>query len=314
LSERKRPVAMVEAGLLTALALVFTLVGMYVPFLGFFMSLVGIPLALAGIRNGLKIAGLTIAASSLLAIMIGGIPTGIYVLLVGGGTALVVTYCFEKNYSASKLVIALSIASIFAVAVSFKMATLLMGIDFFNVMDTSVVESMEMMKVFVQDEAQYQQMAESMAILSESVKILFPSSLAMSGVFLAIMNVLVLKAVLKRLKMSFVPAKPFNEFAFDKSVLIGTSLIMILSYVAGIMGIVDLTVLFANVVVIIAFAFSIQGAAVFDYFLSRRNLSRGIRVFIIAFLFIAFNGIIFIGMIGWFDVIFNFRKLERSDH
>lgn len=314
MSERKRPVAMVEAGLLTALALVFTVVGMYVPFLGFFMPLVGMPLALAGIRNGLKVAGLTVLASSLLAIMIGGIPTGIYVLMVGGGTAMVITYCFEKKYSMSKMVIALSIVSICGVAVSFKMATMLLGIDFFSVMDASVVDSMAMMKIFIQDETQYKQIAESMAVLTESVKILFPSSLAMSGVFLATMNIFVLRAVLKRLKIPFVPAKPFNEFAYDKSVLIGTSLIMILSYLAGVAGIVDLTVLFANVVVIIAFAFSIQGASVFDYFLSKRKVSKGLKIFIIAFLFIAFNGIIFIGLIGWFDVIFNFRKLERSDH
>ncbi len=314
MNERKRPVAMVEAGLLTALALVFTVVGMYVPFLGFVMPLVGLPLALAGIRNGLKVAGLTIVASSLLAIMAGGIATGIYVLLVGGGTGIVITYCFEKQYSASKMVIALSIVSILTVAVSLKMAMVIMGIDFFGVMETSAAQTMEMMKTFIQDEAQYKEMLKTMSVLIESVKILFPSSLVMSGVFLSGMNITILRVVLKRLKMPFVPAKPFNEFAYDKSVLIGTSLIMILSYLAGVGGIVDLTVLFANIIYIIAFAFSIQGASVIDYMLEKRKIGKGARVFIIVFLFLAFNGIIVIGMIGWFDVIFNFRKLERNNH
>jgi uncharacterized protein YybS (DUF2232 family) len=138
--------------------------------------------------------------------------------------------------------------------------------------------------------------------------------LFLMGVIHAVVNILVLRAVMKRIKMPFLPGKPFNEFSFDRSVLIGTSLILALSYIAGVMKVVDLITLFTNVLLIIAFAFSIQGLAVMDFLFAKRGAKQGMRIFFITLLYIVLNGYILFGVIGWFDIIFNFRKLDRSEH
>jgi uncharacterized protein YybS (DUF2232 family) len=307
-------VALVEAALLTALAVIFTFAGTYIPFLGFFLMIVAIPLSLVGIRHGQGILGMSVVVAGLLGIMIGGLPTGISVVLISGSAALFITYAYLHKWTTSHTVIGLSIISIITFSISFQLLLLVSGIDFFELMDTSMKQSIEMVKALPFESSQRDEMLKSMDLLVETTKIIFPSVLFVMGVVQALINVAVLQAVLKRLKMPFVKGRPFNQFSFDKSVLIGTTLILGLSYFAGTMGIVDLVTLVANVIIIIAFVFSIQGISVMDYFLSSRGAKPGMRVFFITLLYFLLNGYIFFGMVGWFDVIFNFRKLERSAH
>lgn len=314
LNERKRPVGLVEAGLLTALAVIFTIAGTYIPFLGFMLTIVAVPLALIGIRHGLRILWVSIVAASLIGIMIGGISTGVSVGIVAGGTSAFIAYCFQHKWQVSRMVIGVSILSILTLAISFQVAILVAGIDFFSLLDTSMQQSVEMMKGFMTQQGQYEEYTETMELSIETLKMVFPTMLFLFGVIHAAINIVVLRAVMKRLRMPFLPSKPFNEFTFDKSVLIGTSLIMILSYLAGVLDIVDLVTLFLNVILIIVFTFSIQGMAVIDYFFASRGVGQGMRVFVIALLYIVFNGYIFLGILGWFDIVFNFRKLERADH
>ena len=314
MNDRKRPVAMVEAGLLTALAIIFTIVGTYVPFLGFFLTIVALPLSIVGIRHGVKWSASAVVAAGIVGTMLAGITTGLSIVLVSGSVSLLISYSFQKKWTISRMVIGVSLISIITMAITFQLAFTMAGLDFFELLDTSMKQSMEIMQTFATDTAQSQEFAQAMALSAETLKIVFPTMLFLMGVIHAVVNILVLRAVMKRIKMPFLPGKPFNEFSFDRSVLIGTSLILALSYIAGVMKVVDLITLFTNVLLIIAFAFSIQGLAVMDFLFAKRGAKQGMRIFFITLLYIVLNGYILFGVIGWFDIIFNFRKLDRSEH
>jgi uncharacterized protein YybS (DUF2232 family) len=305
---------MVEAGLLTALAIIFTILGTYVPFLGFFLTIVALPLSLVGIRHGIKWSASAVVASGIIGTMLAGITTGLSIVLVSGSVSLLISYSFQKKWTISRMVIGVSLISIITMAITFQLAFTMAGLDFFELLDTSMKQSMEIMQNLAADTAQSQEFAQAMALSAETLKIVFPTMLFLMGVIHAVVNILVLRAVMKRIKMPFLPGKPFNEFSFDRSVLIGTSLILALSYIAGVMKVVDLITLFTNVLLIIAFAFSIQGLAVMDFLFAKRGAKQGMRIFFITLLYIVLNGYILFGVIGWFDIIFNFRKLDRSEH
>lgn len=313
MNERKRSVAMVEAGLLTALAVIFTIIGTYVPFLGFFLTIVAVPLTLVGIRHGIKWSVSAVVVSGIVGVMLAGITTGISIILVSGASAVGIAYCFQKNWSISRMVMGVSLLSVITMAITFQLAFTLSGIDFFELLDSSMAQSLEIMKSMAADSVQSAEFVKAMQLSTETLKIVFPTMIFLMGVIHGIINILVLKAVMKRIKMPFLPGKPFNEFSFDRSVLIGTSLILALSYGAGVMKVVDLITLFTNVLLIIAFVFSIQGMAVIDFLFAKRGAKRGMRIFFITLLYIMLNGYILFGIIGWFDIIFNFRKLERSE-
>ena len=314
MKERKRPIATVEAGLLTALAIIFTFAGTYIPFMGFFLTIVAVPLALIGIRHGFKILMPSLVASSVLSFIIGGLPTLMSVGLMAGVAAIFITYCFEKKMQVSQMVVGVAIISIITTTIYFQLLASLLNIDILALMETSMQQSAEIIQNFPAETIDTEETMANMELLVETIRMTFPSLMVLIGAGHAFINILALRFFMKRMKMTFLPAKPFNEFMFHRSVLIGTTLIMVLSYIAGAMNIVDLSVLFINVILIIAFAFSIQGVAVFDFILGKRKIPQGFRFLIIAVLYILFNGYIFLGIMGWFDVIFNFRKLELHDH
>lgn len=313
MKERKRPVATVEAGLLTALAIIFTFAGTYIPFMGFFLTIVAVPLALIGIRHGFKILMPSLVASSVLSFIIGGLPTLMSVGLMAGVAAIFITYCFEKKMQVSQMVVGVAIISIITTTIYFQLLASLLNIDILALMETSMQQSAEIIQNFPAETIDTEETIANMELLVETMRMIFPSMMVFIGAAYAFINIVALRFIMKRMKMTFLPAKPFNEFMFHRSVLIGTTLIMVLTYIAGVMKIVDLSVLFINVILIIAFAFSIQGIAVFDFILGKRNIPQGFRFLIIAVLYILFNGYIFLGIMGWFDVIFNFRKLELHD-
>lgn len=314
MKERKRPVATVEAGLLTALAIIFTIIGTYVPFLTIFVTIVAVPLSLIGIRHGLRMLTPALIASSILSFMVGGLPTLMSVGLMAGASAFFISLCFQRKMPVSQMVIGVAIISIVTTAAYFQLLVSLLNIDILAIMETSMQQSAEMIQSISVEGVDKEAAIANMELLVETMRMIFPSMMVFIGAAYAFINIVALRFIMKRMKMTFLPAKPFNEFMFHRSVLIGTTLIMVLTYIAGVMKIVDLSVLFINVILIIAFTFSIQGIAVFDFILGKRNIPQGFRFLIIAVLYILFNGYIFLGIMGWFDVIFNFRKLELHDH
>lgn len=274
MKERKRPVALMEAGLLTTMAIIFTMVGTFVPAMGIFLMIVAVPLALIGIRHGLKILVMAVAVATVVGIMVGGVATGISIGLMAGLAAILITYAFEHHWSVSHMTIGVAILSVLTLAISFQLSIIILGVNFFDLLDASMKNSVEMLKDFMVEQGEYEKFTESMALSVETLKMIFPTMLFTMGITYAITNILVLRFSMKRMKMTFLPSKPFNEFMYDRSVLIGTSLIMILSYLAGVMKIVDLLTLFSNVILIIAVVFSIEGLAVIDFFFARRALSK----------------------------------------
>lgn len=97
MKERKRPVATVEAGLLTTLAIIFTIIGTYVPFLTIFVTIVAVPLSLIGIRHGLRMLIPALIASSILSFMVGGLPTLMSVGLMAGASAFFISFVFKEK-------------------------------------------------------------------------------------------------------------------------------------------------------------------------------------------------------------------------
>lgn len=313
MKERKRPSAVVEAGLLTALAIILTIAGIYIPLMNFLLMIVAVPLSLIGIRHGFKRLMPSLIVSSVLSFIVGGLPALMNVGLMAGLSAIFITYCFEKKMPVSQMVIGVSIASIISTAIYFQLLATLLNIDILSIMESSMQLSAKMIQDLSLEGLDKEAALANVVLIMETMRMVFPSMMVFIGVAYAFINIVVLRFLMKRMKMTFLPAKPLNEFRFHRSVLIGTTLIMVLTYIAGVMKVVDLSLLFINVILIMAFVFSIQGVAVLDFILGKRKIPQGFRFLIIAVLYILLNGYIFLGIMGWFDIIFNFRKLELHD-
>ncbi len=307
-----KTVAITESAILTAIAVIFSVIGTYVPFLTIFLVLVSVPLTIIGIRRGVKWTIISVVLTSIIGFMLTGLVNAIGIFFVSGSIAICLAYGYEKKLSTEKIVILSVLISIVSLAISFKLGFIITGIDFFETLDSSLAESMAMIQNSGAFNVPVDELTKSMNDTISTIKLVFPSLLFIAGVMNALANIVFLKAVLRRMKIKYLSAQPFYLFSFDKSFLTGMSLIMILSYIVGVMNIVDMKLLFTNVMVIVGFIFSIQGMAVMDFFLVKRKFKVGLRIAVLILLYILLNGYIFFAIIGVLDLIFNIRVARRK--
>ena len=95
---RVRP--MVEGGILSAVAILFALISVYIPFIGAFINLIWpVPIILLGVRHGYKWSMMaTAVAGILIAILVH--PLHAVAVAIGFGmTGIVLGHCFRKHLS-----------------------------------------------------------------------------------------------------------------------------------------------------------------------------------------------------------------------
>jgi uncharacterized protein YybS (DUF2232 family) len=60
------------------------------------------------------------------------------------------------------------------------------------------------------------------------------------------------------------------------------------------------------------YIFAFQGMAILFYFLEIRNVSKIVKI-VIFLLIMILQGIFILSVLGWIDMIFNFRKIKKSE-
>ena len=134
--------AMVEAGILAAIAIVFAIISMYVPVIGSFINFLWpLPIAICGMRNGLRWSVMTlIVADIAVAVLIS--PLHAFSLLAAFGlVGLTLGECMRRGYKPFKLMLISSVACLISIGASFLIALYIMGIQPVDMMFTSLEEA-----------------------------------------------------------------------------------------------------------------------------------------------------------------------------
>jgi len=316
LNTQKRTRGMVEASLMTALTCLFAIVGTYIPLLAFVLLFIPIPLIVLGKRHGIHFVVLSIIAS---AIIIGSLTEPVYsifVVALPGITAIVMGYLMNKDYPPGKVLAGGAVAALISSLLSISLTALISGVGSIKSISEMFKEISEMQlsmsRTLGMGDQELEKMRTTLESTMEIATMIIPSEIMMSSVFLAYINYVLTIQVLKRIGYKVEPLKPFKEFSLPKSILMGTSIIAVLSifmkYVPGI----DYNTLVANVFVVFQFIYLLQGLAVVIYFMAKINLGKALRTVLIVFLFFNQMGLFIIAVVGFIDIIVNFRKINIS--
>ncbi len=333
-SRSTRLQGLVFGGLMAAMTVVFSLV----PVLSVLMP---IPLVLAYVRYGGRIAVMTATAATLFTMAFTGVVSGILAIPAGILPGLIFGMGFRRKWKPLSIGLAAVLTFFFGFALTYVVTRVAMfdGRDpFVAMMETpafqSQVETFAVMMEQVADSAEalaaqrgtappqgaqlYREMAD--LLRRDAVGIfwtMLPSSLFLMGAFSSWLNYMLCKLILPRFGHQLPPSTPFAEFRLPVWLIWAYAIIALLAplFAGG-----DMTALpwwgklLLNVFTPLMLILVLAGLAVAYGYLRRRGLEKGVAVLIVA------AGVLLLGQIGMhilvllamWDTVFDVRGLGHG--
>lgn len=307
--------AMVEAGILAAIAIVFAIISMYVPVIGSFINFLWpLPIAICGMRNGLRWSVMTlIVADIAVAVLIS--PLHAFSLLAAFGlVGLTLGECMRRGYKPFKLMLISSVACLISIGASFLIALYIMGIQPVDMMFTSLEEAARESVGYYQSmgmsQTEIDAAVKSNAEMLRMMRLIMPGAFFLCGPIIAFVNYLAARKILSKLGAAFEEFPPFTQWNVPGWMLwpYGISLLMVSYYVQypeSLMYHISV-----NLQVITSVFFVLQGIALIYWWLEKNNKPKWWGTVSVALLFFVqiFSQIIV--FVGAFDLVFDFRNLS----
>lgn len=312
---QKKVTAMVEAGVMAAVVIVFALIDTYVPVIGgFALVLCPVPISLLGMRHGFKWSIMTTGvAGILIAILLG--PLEALAVVVGFGlVGIALGHAFRAGFSPAKALLWGSGAMLLSTPLINGLSILITGIDLWDtqlkVMDAGLGQAIDFYKNWGMSAEDLARSSAMLEYTKTAMHTLFPAGLAISAVFLTYINFLVSRIVLKRLGYSIPNFPPFKEWTMPQGVLYAFSLAAGLLLWGTNQQLPLVEKIAMNLLYVCGAPLFLQGMAVFYFLADKYNLSRLVRGIIL--LMVCINGLFALTafLAGVFDLVMDYRRLR----
>ncbi|MDT8903286.1 YybS family protein [Anaeroselena agilis] len=303
----------VEAGIMSAIAVIFALISVYVPVVGAFVTFLWpVPIILLGVRHGFRWSVMaTVVAGVLSAILIS--PFKAVNIVVGFGlVGLVFGHAFRAGFGPFKTILWGSVVCLISNLALMGLTFVVMGINPFNLqietMEKAMTEAVEFYRGYGMTEAALAQMRQQFKVMMTLFQVLLPALLAMSAVFQTYLNFILARAVLRKLGHQTISFPPFKEWSLPRQMLhfvtLAAATLFIGQYLHHeLIGKIGLNLL--GVAAILLFG---QGLALFYFLADKYNLSRLMRNIILIMILV--NSFLQIAAVfaGFFDLAVGYRQ------
>ncbi|RKD22214.1 Uncharacterized conserved protein YybS, DUF2232 family [Caminicella sporogenes DSM 14501] len=314
MNRQNKTKSMVESALFAAIAVVFALAGIYLPLFAYALILLPVPFIIIGAKHGIKYNILSVLAAS---IIIGSMTEplkALFIIVVVGFNSVVVGYMIEKKFSAGKTIFYGSIASIMASIISLTLLSYISGVNIIQTIEESFKMSNDLynalLKNIAANPSKIEEVKKSLEYAQNMAIMLVPSSVIFSSIIITYINYIISGAVLRRMGYYIAKPRKFSQFRLPKNILMGTVIILVSTYLVRNLKTIDFETLFANVLYIFFIIYFVEGLSVIWFFLEKRNIGKGLRVFITIILLSIPSMAMIIMFIGLADIIINIRKIE----
>ena len=308
---------MVEGGILSAIAILFALISVYIPFIGAFINLIWpVPIILLGVRHGYKWSIMATATAGLLIAILIHPMHAIAVAIGFGMTGIVLGYCFRKKWSPVTTVLLGAVASLSSKIIVLSISAAVLGInplaDHSEAMNRAVEQAIALYRNFGMKESELEQVAEGLKGMLSMMKLILPAGFALASVVDTYLNFLVSRAVLRKLGHQIGSFPEFRRWNFSIYVLYAFVLSMVMLYWGKSREVEILATAGLNLQVISSMLLMIQGIAVAFFHGQKREMPKFI-LWLFVFMVFTNNLIMQITVFtGAFDIAFDFRRLRNS--
>lgn len=309
--------AMVEAGILAAVAIVMALISMYVPVLGAFINFLWpLPIVICGCRHGFKWSVMTLLVATVITAMIISPINAFFLAAIFGLLGLILGECMRRHLSPMQMMLYGSIGAVLALIINIVLSFVVLGIDPIEMIFTSFHESLGQLAAYYREygmsEEEIKKIVDGYAEMLRMMRVIMPGAFLLCAPIMAFVNYIAAKKILTKLGESFTDFPPFVKLQVPGWVLwpYGISLLAV-TYFYQTDQSSWLYTLSVNVQTVCSFVLVLQGIVLLYWFVESKGKPRWWANLATALLFIIplFSQIIV--YVGAFDMVFDFRKIRK---
>lgn len=311
--------AMVEAGILAAIAVVMALISNYVPVIGAFVNFVWpLPVIICGMRNGFKYSFMTlVVASVIIAIVISPIQA-FFLAVIFGLLGLVLGECLRRRLSPTKVMLYGSIAAAAALVLNIVLSFAILDIDpiamMFSQFDTSLEEVGNFYRNHGVDEETTKAAVANYAQMVQMMRIIMPAAFLLSAPMFTFVNYFVAKKILTRLGESFESLPPFVQWCVPSWIFVPFALSLggVTYFYVNQMTETWMYKACVNVQTVCTFTLVMQAVILIYWYVDNKHKPRwwaGVLTCLIFVIPILSQIMVYVGA---FDMVIDFRKIRHD--
>lgn len=314
--QNRKTSSLVEGGILSAVAIIFAIISVYLPILGAFVNLIWpVPILLLGVRHGVRWSLMCLVVSGVIIAIIVNPLQAISVVVGFGLIGVALGYGIRKELSPLKTIFIGSIASFFSKGAVLIIGFLMMGINpiefQFEATGQAVQNVMDIYRNLGLSEDQLSEMQITMEKTIGMMKIIMPAGFAIASILDTYINFWIAKAILKKLGQYIADFPPFKEYALPDFMLwiYGVSLLLVTFYNSTPEH--PLYLIGTNLQVISSLAYLVQGVAITYYFIEKKGWPKFLKSILVLLLFSSQFLVQLVVLTGAFDTFFDYRRLKQ---
>ncbi|MFV9568763.1 YybS family protein [Thermoanaerobacter mathranii] len=292
-----------NAAMMTAIAVIMTLIGVYIPPLFVLFFLIPVPVAITCIRSSKSYAIASSFAVFIVNVIFVDIATA-FISLFFAFQGLAMGYLILKKRKASETVIDTSIVSIFGIVIILYLTKVAFKVNVFDLFFKTIdISTKEVLSIY-QGHPNFSAIRSNLLAVQEILKMTLPASILVTVVAVILVNYIIISKVLKTQRVYIEALPPFEEWKMPY--ITGWIFIGVLLYQYFLKQPEAIT---TNIIALLSLGFTLGGLAVVRYYLIHRLKMKSLAanlILVFLFLFPLTSWLLFV--IGIVDTSMNLRK------
>lgn len=311
MSDNKKVSQLLEMLLMTIVMFFFIMISMtYIPYV---VVLAPAPFIVYNIKNSSFLGIVSYLLVSLAIGVLVSMDVGLIILLMFLPLIISTTYMVEKKETSYNIIIV-------GILVFFVSMLVLLGLS--NTGEAGIAKELEesvsglvssQIDLFKDMDFSKSELGNIEDMLENAYKYIImitPAILLIMSLVVSYLNLLLTSIGLERLDINIISTPKFSRFRLPKTIIPGSLFLFIVLMIMDKMGIQYTDVATVNLVVLFMFAVLIQGLAVVDFYLSKRMFIL-FRILIYGILLFIPMVVTIINVLGFMDILMNFRKIDK---
>lgn len=313
LNQKNNNKPFLESILAIGISTMYMLIAIYfLPILGILFPIAFIVL---GIRNGMKYNIISMIISILLLGLFADKTIVFFMLLAFTPISVVLNYLVAKRKSSQETMLYTTIVALISYIITITLLGKVTGISFINQLEEAFSQALKSQIKLLNDMGlssyEMYETTDNLRNIYEYMILIIPSTIIMFSMFTAFLNSVVSTSILRKMGYGIVSVPKFSYFKLPDDIILGTIVIYIGVFILKALKTLYHETILINVTLLISFFFFLEGLAVIIFYLNKSKLNKVIKGILIIFIIATVPLSAIISIVGFLDIIFDFRRIRR---